>query len=256
MLRRISLLGLWLEPLVSILWILFLLWTGVVGVLWTTGIGEVQLDAWVPNLGLRSALVLLCKLADAIWIALAAACAYLCVADTHGIAIARRWALIVFVGAAAIVAFSVQTTWPLGPIRYSLRFGAKLGPVPACAPLLWLCIIFGARALWMRCFRHASHAQIALGVGVCALVTIWNLESLASQVRGLWSWYTPGSNQPSTAPLQNYATWFIGATVLAFFLREPTVVGEKPGHSDKLIAVLVLMNTVFLAAHIAGMLHK
>ena len=256
MLRRVSLLGLWLEPLGSILWILFLLWTVLVGVLWTTGIGEVQLDAWVPNLGLRSALVLLCKLADAVWIALAAASAYLCVADTHGIAVARRWALIVFVGAAAIVACSVQTTWPLGPIRYSLRFGAKLGPVPACAPLLWLIIILGSRALWMRCFRRASHIQIALGAGICALLTIWNLEWLASHVRGLWSWYAPGSNQPITAPLRNYVTWFIGATVLAALLREPTVAGEKPGHSDKLIAVLVLMNTVFLAARIAGLLHK
>lgn len=256
MLRRVTLLGLWLEPLGSIFWVLFFLWTLLIGAIWTTGFGEIQLGAWVSNLGLRSSLLLLCKLADAIWIALAAGCVYLGIAESHGTSVARRWSMIVFAGASAITACSVWTTWPLGPIRYSLRFGARLGPIPACAPLLWLLVILGGRALWMRCFVRASHTQVAFGTGLCALATAWNMESPASQVRGLWAWHTLGVNQATTAPPQNYATWALAAIVLAFLLREPKVVGAKPEQSDKLIVVFVLLNVVFVATHIAQFLHK
>ena len=256
MLRRVSLLGLWLEPLGSILWILFLVWTGLVAVLWTTGWGEVQLDAWVKNVGLRAALVFLCKVADAVWIGLAAASAYLCVADTHGLGTARRWALIVFAGAGAIVAASVWTTWPLGSVRYTLQLGSKIGPVPAGAPLFWFAVVLGGRALWMRLFRRASHGQVAFGAGVVALLTDLNLEPLASRLRAWWFWYSPSTHEPIPPPLQNYATWFVGAVALAFLVREPRVVGDAPAHSDKLIAIVVLGNVVFLAAHVAGLLHK
>jgi uncharacterized membrane protein len=254
MLRRVSLLGLWLEPLGSLLWVFFLVWTALIGLLWTTGWGETQLDAWVPNLGLRRALIFLCKVADAVWIGLAAAVAYLCVADTHGLGTARRWALIVFAGAAAIVAASVWTTWPLGPARYTMQLGSKVGPVPAGAPLLWLTVVLGGRALWMRLFRRASHGQIALGAGVCALLTDLNLEPHASQLRAWWFWYSPETHAAITAPLQNYATWLLGAALLAYLVREPRVVGDAPAHSDKLIVVLVLLNVVCLAGHLAAWL--
>jgi uncharacterized membrane protein len=256
MLRRVSLLGLWLEPLGSIIWILFLVWTVLVATLWTTGFGEPQLDAWIPNLGLRSALVFLCKIADAIWIALAAASAYLCVADSHGLPTARRWAIILFAGAAAVIACSVWTHWPLGPVLFTRRLGAKLGPVPVVAPFLWFVLILGGRTLWMRLFRRAGHTQIAFGAGLAALLTELNLETLASRMRGWWFWYSPATHEPVAAPFQNYVTWFVGATVLAILVRESKVVsGDTPGHSDKLIAILVLINLVGLATHLAGLLH-
>lgn len=256
MLRRVSLLGLWLEPLVSILWSLFIVWTVFIAFLWSTGIGEAQLDSWVQNINLRHSLVLLCKLADAIWIALAAACAYLSVAETHGVDTARRWALMVFAVVGVFVATSVWTTWPLGPVFYSQRLGMRLGPVPAGIPLLWLVIILGGRAVVMRLSRAAGHGMIALGTGICAVVTAWNLEPLASRARAWWFWYSPETRAPIAPPLQNYLTWFIAAAVIAALLREPKVIGSKPEHADRLIAILGMLNGVFLLAHIAGAIHK
>jgi uncharacterized membrane protein len=256
MLRRVSLLGLILEPLGSLLWVLFIVWTACVGFLWATGFGEPQLDALVPNVGLRRSLVLLCKLADAIWIGLAAACAYLCVADTHGISLARRWTLTVFALVGVVVIASVATKWPLGPVFYSQRLGVKLGPVPLGVPLLWLVIVFGGRALWMRLFRRASHTAIAVGTGSCAVLTAWNLESLASRARGWWFWYEPATRAAIPAPVQNYVSWFLVATAIAFLLREPRVIGAPPEQSDKLIAILGLLNIVCLVAHLAALLHR
>lgn len=256
MLRRVSLLGLWLEPLGSILWVSFLVWTVFIAALWSTGFGEAQLDASVANLGLRATLVFLCKVADAIWVALAAACAYLCVADTHGVGTARRWALTVFAGAGAVVTASVWTTWPLGPVFYSQRLGMKLGPVPAGVPLLWLVIVLGGRAFWMRVFRRAGHHAVALGTGLCALLTAWNLEPLASRARAWWFWYEPGTRVPSGPPLQDYAAWFVAAALLAFFMREPKVTGDAPEHSDRLIAILGILNAVCLLTHLCGLIHR
>lgn len=251
MLRRVSLLGLLLEPLSSILWYLFVLWTVVIAGLWATGFGEPQLDALVPDTSLRASLVLLCKLADAIWVGLAAASAYLCVAESHGVSAARRWTLTVFAVIGVVVMASVWTAWPLGPVLYSQRLGVKLGPVPLGVPLFWLVVIFGGRALWMRLFRRASHHAIALGTGLCAVLTAWNVELLASRLRGWWFWYEPATRAPMAAPLQNYVSWFIVATVVAFLLREPKVIGAPPDQSDKLIALLGLFNAVFLITHVA-----
>jgi uncharacterized membrane protein len=256
MLRRVSLLGLLLEPLGSILWVLFLIWTAVIGFLWATGFGEPQLDALVKNPGLRSSLILLCKLADAIWVGLAAASAYLCVAETHGVAIARRWTLTVFAVVGVVVTIGVATAWPFGPVFYSQRLGVKLGSVPLGAPLLWLVIVLGGRALWMRLFRRAGHYAISVGTGLCALATVWNLESLATRLRGWWFWYDAATRAPIAAPTQNYVAWFLVATVVAFLLREPRVIGAPPDQSDKLIAILGLMNLVFLIAHVAVAMHR
>jgi uncharacterized membrane protein len=256
MLRRVSLLGLILEPLGSMLWVLFLVWTACIGFLWTTGFGEPQLDALVANAGLRAALVFLCKLADAIWVALAAACAYLCVAETHGVGIARRWTLTVFAVVGVVAMVSVWKAWPLGPVFYSQRLGVKLGSVPIGVPLLWLVVVLGGRALWLRLFRRASHFAVAVGAGLCAVLTAWNLESLASRVRGWWFWYEPATRAPIAAPMQNYASWFIVAMVVAFLLREPRVIGAPPEQSDKLIAILVLLNFVCVITHVAALLHR
>jgi uncharacterized membrane protein len=132
----------------------------------------------------------------------------------------------------------------------------KLGPVPLGVPLLWLVVILGGRALWMRLFRRAGHQAVSLGTGLCALFTMWNLESLATRLRGWWFWYEPTTRAPITAPLQNYVAWFVVAVLVAFLLREPKVIGAPPDQSDRLIAILGLMNVVFVVAHIALALHR
>lgn len=253
MLRRVSLLGLWLEPLVSILWLLFLLWTVLVGAIWTTGFGEAKLDAWVSNLNLRHALVVLCKMSDSIWIALGAACAYLSVAHTHGVVTARRWALAALAGVALVLVASAWTGWPLGSIYYTRRLGVRLGTMPAGLPLLWLAVILGGRALWMRLFPRAGHGQIVFGAALFSLLTLLNLEPLASRLRGWWFWISPVNRAPIATPWSSYAGWFVAAALIAYLMREPRVIGARPGPSDRLIAILVLMNVVFLLTHVVRM---
>jgi len=253
MLRRVSLLGLWLEPLVSILWVFFILWSFVVAAVWCGGVGEPQLDAWIKHLPLRHTLVALCRMADAIWIALAAACAYLAVADTHGVVTARRWAFTAFAGVAAVLVVSAWTGWPLGSIYYTRQLGPRLGSMPAGLPLFWLAVILGGRALWMRLFPRAGHRQIVFGAALFSLLTALNLEPLASRLRGWWFWNSPETHTPIATPWQSYAGWWVTAALIAYLMREPRVVGARPGPSDRLIAILVTLNGVFLLTHVMRM---
>lgn len=255
MLRRVSLLGLWLEPLVSILWLLFILWTALVLAVWTTGFGEPQIDAWISNLSLRRALVTLWRMCDSIWVALAAGCAYLSVADTHGVVTARRWALAAFAGIAALLMVSAWTGWPLGSIYFTRSLGVRLGSMPAGLPLFWMSIILGGRSLWMRLFPRASHSQIVVGATLFSLLTILNLEPLAVRLRAWWFWNSPVTHAPIATPWQSYLGWAVAAALIAYLMREPRVVGARPGPSDRLIAILVMMNGVFLVTHVVRMLH-
>ncbi len=251
MLRRDPTLARWFEPLGSLLWIWFLVWTALVAVLWTTGIGEVEIGSWKIPSGLRATLPFLCNIADGAWFALAAANIHLCVAATHGLATARRRALIVIGCAALLIACSVWTGFPLGPVRFGSRLGVNVGPVPPALPLYWFAVILGARELLLRVFRRAGHAQIALGAGVLALLTDWNLEPLATRLRGLWFWNSPATHLPVPPPVQNYVTWLLAAAALAFALRDPVLLSKSRGSSDRPIVIFILFNLVFLAAHVA-----
>ena len=252
---RPSLFVRWLEPFVSGLWILFLLWTAWIAGVWTFSIGDASLDG-IGNRDLRTVLVWLIGVGDIAWITLAAASVHLWLAETEGLSTARRWALIVGGGAVALGTVSALTGWPLGAIQYSRQLGVQLGPVPIGLPLLWYALIVGARQTVRRFWPSADPLPLALGTGALALLTDVNLEPVAAKLRAFWFWRAADPAQPPvfTPPWTNYAAWFLAATALAFLLREERVATRPRRDALRPVVIFLLLNAVFLAANLGRFL--
>lgn len=249
--RRDSLLTRSLEPLFALLWPLFLVWTAVIAVLWTTGLTAEQITTAIANPGFREALLLISRSADVLWLLLAAANLYLALAERAGLATARLWAIVIVATGAVIALVSVRTGWPLGPVIYTTHLGMKLGPMPLGWPVWWFVVVIGGRMLAERLLPRASHLQLALATGALALLTEVNLEPLAWKVRLFWFWYVPGTHLAGHPLWRNYATWWLVATALAFLLRERQVVATAQPPQWRTSLILILMNAVFVLAHIA-----
>ncbi len=248
---RASLLSRWLEPVAAGLWIFFLVWTALIAVVWSWGIGDGVLSTTVTNGDLRAALEWLIGGGDIIWITLAAANIHLWVAETEGLSTARRWALIILSGSALLGAVSAWSSFPLGPIRYSAQLGLKLGPVPLGLPLLWYALLIGARQLVLRLNPRVGQVPLALAVGGLALLTDLNLEPVAAKVRGFWFWSANQAGAPALfePPWTNFAAWAVAAACVTYALREARVVAENRLSPHRPIVVFALLNGVFLAAN-------
>lgn len=257
-------LGRWLEPFAAGLWILFLLWTILVALVWTLRIGRAEVLAWSQHLfnrppletgaplsAFQAALVSALRWIDPTWAVLAAANAYAFTATREGLDVARRWAGVILAGVALVAWISAKTGWPLGPLRYTDLLGPRIGPVPLGLPLLWLAVILGARDLVLRLRAGLPQVPLALGVGVLVLLFECALEPLASKERVFWLW-PPGSVTTHLgAPVQSYATWFCVSAVLAFVLREKQVATHAPPATRSPAAVYVLVLAVLLLADVA-----
>ena len=246
----------WLEPLVSGLWIFFLVWTVWIAGVWTFALGDSAVAGWTGNPDLRAVLGRLIAVGDMVWIILAAANVHLWLAETEGLNTARRWALIVGGGAAALGVASVLSGFPLGLIQYTSQLGMKIGPLPVGQPLLWFAVVIGARQTVLRCWPGAAHGPLALATGALVLLTDANLEPVAAKLRAFWFWRSAGPAEPPqfSPPWMNYAAWFLTASALAFLLREDRVAGRKQTHALRPIVVFLLLNAVFLAAHLGRFL--
>jgi hypothetical protein len=255
---------LWLEPFAAGLWILFVVWTVLVAVVWSLRIGEAEVVAWsqrqfhlppletgAPPSPFQDAFVSLLRWIDPTWAMLAAANAYAFTATREGLGIARRWAGIILAGVALVAWFSAKTGWPLGPLRYTDLLGARIGPVPLGLPLLWLAVVLGARDLMLRVRPGLAQAPLALGVGALALIFDVALEPVASKERVFWLW-PPGSVPAHLgAPVQCYVTWFCVAAGLAFLLREKQVATIAPPVTRSPAAVYALLLAVLLLGDLA-----
>ncbi len=255
---RVSSLGRWLEPLVAGMWIFFLVWTAGIAWVWSFAIGDAALVRWIGNRDLRAALEWLIGIGDIAWITLAAANIHLWLAETEGLATARRWAWIVGGGAAALGLLGAWSGWPLGEIQYSRQLGMKLGPIPVGLPLLWFAIVIGARQAVLHCWRGASQWQLAIGTGTLAMLTDFNLEPVAAKLRAFWFWRAALVGEPPlfTPPWTYYPAWFAVVGVLTFALREESMVPKGPARSFLPIAIFVLLNAVFLAANLGRYLRS
>ena len=253
---RLSSMGRWLEPFVSGLWIFFLVWTAWIACVWSLALGDAALARWIGNRDLRAVLAWLIGIGDIAWITLAAANTHLWLAETEGLSTARRWALIVGGGVAALAVTSAFTDWPLGAIQYSRQLGMKLGPLPVGLPLLWFALVIGARETVLRCWPRAGQGRLALGTGALALLADVNLEPVAAKLRGFWFWRAPLPDQPPhfAPPWTNYAAWFLAASALAFALREERVAAGVRRDSFRPVAIYLLLNAVFLAANLGRFL--
>jgi uncharacterized membrane protein len=234
-----------LEPLISALWILFLVWTVITGALW---LGGDQFAESITNTGLRSAVAVLIKSADTLWLVLAVANLYLHFAEREGLARARLVALTIAATAAAVAAGSAATGFPLGAVFYTARLGMRLGGVPLGWPLLWIVVILSGRELAARLFPKLRHEALALVTGGWALLTDLNLEPVATKVRFYWFWHLPGSHLPSPPLWRNYLTWFVVAAILAWFIRDHRLTSPAPP-SWRPAIVLLLVNSVFALGH-------
>ncbi|MES2569938.1 MAG: carotenoid biosynthesis protein, partial [Verrucomicrobiota bacterium] len=218
-----SLLAQTLEPLAASLWVLFLLWSGLVTLVWCTHIGDFELKEWIANPGLRAALQAFIQALDPAWLTLAAVNVYMTLVHRYELGEARRWSLLVFCGALLLAWVSAATRFPLGPIHYTTRLGGQLGPVPFAWPFLWITVIFGAREITLRVLPHGGHNLIAAGTGLLACATALNLEPIAWKMRSWWFWLGPNAQTPGSPSFQYPLTWFVAATFFAWCMREPTV---------------------------------
>lgn len=245
-----------LAPLIGSLWILFVIWTAIVAVVWTTGYGDAQLGAQVKNPGLRAALSLVLHALDAVWIALGAVNVYLALARAEGLTVARRWAALVLVVTFVIAGMSDLWQWPLGPVHYAGNLGVKLGPVPLAVPLLWFLIVLGARESALALLPRTSHARIAYATGFLAALTDLNLEPLAWKARAWWLWYPTDLGAPWWPPPENSLEWLLIAICLGLAMRSPSVVPRLARRPFEPIAVLVLVNAVCLLTHAVHFLRR
>jgi uncharacterized membrane protein len=241
-----------LEPVVSGLWIFFLIWTVWIAAVWAFAIGDATVAGWTGNRDLREALGWLIAVGDVAWIILAAANIHLWLAETEGLGTARRWALIVGGGAAALGVASALGGFPLGAIQYSSQLGMKLGPLPVGQPLLWFAVVIGARQAVLRCWPGAAQWPLALATGGLVLLTDANLEPVAAKMRAFWFWRSSIPAEPPlfSPPWTNYAAWFLAASVLTFLLREDRVAGGRRVNAMRPVVIFLLLNAVFLAAHL------
>jgi uncharacterized membrane protein len=253
---RDNLLARTLEPFVASLWILFVIVSVLVGLVWTMGIGEGNLERWVSNADLRAALTWLLAHLDLAWITLAAANAYLSLVGTVGLSTARPWALGIVVAVTVAAWVSVGTGIPFGHIRYGSALGLKMGPVPLGLPLLWFSIIIGAReaVLWFR--PRWGQVPLAIAVGALAIITDWNLEFLAARLRGFWFWSGVGPGEPPVYdfPWSGTLAWGVISGVITFALRELHV-SDPTRKPWRAMTTLAIFELVFVATHVAHRLN-
>ncbi|HSI13045.1 MAG TPA: carotenoid biosynthesis protein [Chthoniobacter sp.] len=241
-----------LEPFISGLWIFFVLASLLVAAVWAFGIGEGSLERSISNTDLRVTLAWLLTHMDLAWITLAAANVYLALTRSVGLDTARRWGLITLGGVVAMAWLSAVTGFPLGPIRYGTPLGLKLGPVPLGLALLWFTIILSARETVLRFFPRVPQGGLAAGVGLVALLTDLNLESVAAKWRGFWFWRGGGPTEPPVfdAPLTSHFAWGILAILVTFFLRESNVVSTAQKRLWQPTATLAIFEGILLLTNV------
>jgi len=234
------------------LWIVFLLLSAVIAVVWGGDIGGHQIERAVSNAGLRSTLERLLLFADLAWFTLAAVTLHQCLAEAEGLAVARHWALIVCGGAA--LAAILNATGVLSPgLRtvYGVALGMKIGPVSVGFVLLWYVVILGSREIVLRFAPKASQIQLAIGTGVLVGLTGLNLENTAARFRGYWFWVANDLSLPPVfqPPVAEYLVWFIFGAGILFFLREQRIAANPRERSWKPVIIFGSLNAVFLLAN-------
>lgn len=243
------------NPLETFVWRVFLVWTTVGAIVLPFGLTAETLSRWPATENWVESARTLLAYADLVWMVLAALVVYLHAVAVEGLGRARVAGILVVAGSALAEWYGATTGWPFGPYRYTDAFGPRmLGVLPIAIPLAWLVILFAARYALLALRPEISRPSLALGVGTAAVLTDFNLEFIAWKVRGYWIWYPDWQNPPAWPPWQNYVSWFVLATLLAFV--QPRRAGLVERSPARMIGVLVAMNALFLAAHLVRLLGR
>jgi hypothetical protein len=244
-----------LEPLVTLLWGVFLVWTAWLAAVWIIPIGANALG-FIPdqpppqNADFRGAVFLFSKHADVAWLALAVMNLHLVLTRAHGLRTARAW--LAFSGTAALVLALLSAGWSrqLGWIYFGGALGVKLLGVAVGWVLLWAVLVMSAReaVLWAR--PRMSHRGVAVVTAAVVWLTMLNIEWPARFIRGWWLWQSADAGSPAIAPPLRWLVWFIWPGLMAFAMREKDVLSGVAARSLKPAVILGALNFVALAARI------
>ncbi|MEO6787343.1 MAG: carotenoid biosynthesis protein [Chthoniobacteraceae bacterium] len=244
-----------LEPLVAVLWGVFLVWTVWLAVVWIAPVGASALGlvegAPVPaNADLRRAVLLLADNADVAWLALAVMNLHLVLTRAHGLWTARSWLAFSAGGALVLGVLNAKTGLPFGHLHFGGALGVKLLGVPFGWVLLWPVLVMSAResVLWMR--PRASHRVLALLTAVVVLATAFNLEWPARFVRGWWIWQSDDARSALGVPWLNWLSWFAWPGLMALAMREKDVLSGVAARSGRPVLILAALNAIALVARL------
>ena len=216
------------------------------------GIGEVQVRAWLGHRAAADAAAALLHDADAVWILLAVANVYLQTALAEGLAVTRRWAIIILIASTVFEWVGTRTGYPFGPYVYTDNFGWRIGGVvPLAIPTAWLVVVLCGRSLVLWLWPAATRLELALGVAAVAVLTDLNLEYVAWKVRAYWLWYPQAHGAvPSWPPWQNYVSWFALSFALTCVLPANHALRPYVPSPRRPILVLALMNALLAFVHL------
>ena len=250
-----SLLSRSLEPLVGILWGLFLAASVWLAVVWlcpvdaiTLGFSMQEGEPPPPDAALRTAVLLLAQNADLICLALAVVNLHLVVTAANGLRAARAWLGFTAGSAFLLGLLNVTTHIPFGGMAFGSGLGAKFLAVPIGWPLLWATLIIAAREAVLLLSPRASHAKVSAFAALIVLASIANLEPVARHTRGWWDWYLDTPRNPSGVHPWAWAAWFGWPWLVLFSMREQDVVAGVAPRSVRPILILLILNAVALGA--------
>ena len=243
-----------LEPLVAVLWGVFLVWTAWLAIVWIGPVGSGELGFVAgspppPNPELRRAILLLAENADTVWLALAVMNMHLLLTRRNGLRITRAWLLLSAGGGFALGVLNVKTGVLFGKMQFGAGLGKQLFGVALGWVLLWPALVLGAReaVLWLR--PRASHVFAAAATALLVLLTEANLEWPARALRGWWA-HPPDA---PGVPWINPVAWFGAAWLMAFAMREKDVASAAAVRSVKPVILLAALNVIALAARLRQM---
>jgi len=244
-----------LEPLVAVLWGVFIIWTAWLATVWTVPIGLNALGLTEgapapPNADLRTAGLLLADHADLVWLVLAVMNLHLILTRTHGLPTARAWMTFSAGGALVLGALNARTDLPFGRMYFGGALGPKALDVPVGWPLLWAVLIVSARETILLLRPRASHATVAALSALVVLFTAVDIEWPARFIRGWWVWQSGDARSPSPVPWTNWAAWLVGAWLVAFAMREKNVSTGVTRRSLKPMMILASLNAISLAVRL------
>ena len=239
-----------LEPLAAIRTLLFLATYLLAAVVWSTGTGEVELQAKISNPDLRAALQLLLGVLDPLLLVLASLVLHQCNSTSEGLRGARNWVLFTFAISLTLAWVNLFSGLPLGRMAFTSRLGPGVFHAPLGWCLLWYAILTGSRAMALVIRPKSSHAGIAAASGLISAASGIFLELGARQIRSWWIW-SPGvvENGPRF-PWPFPVALGLLSFVAAFVLR-PTAVQTLSAAPERLAAlVFLLLNLLFLLPHL------
>lgn len=244
-----------LEPLISVLWGVFLAWSAWMAVVWIVPITGGELGFVIgepppPNEALRRAVLLLADYADIVWLALATVNLHLFLTSAHGLGTARKWFVISAAGALIAGYLNAGTGILFGKLGFGPALGARLFGVALGWVFLWPVLVISAREAVLFVRPRASHGEVALLAPLLVLLTAWNLEKPACALRGWWFRVVDGTATAPAAPWQNWLSWFAIAAVMAFLMREKSVIAGASRRSGKAALILAILNGIALSSRL------